>query len=89
MGGIIGSSVSAGFLLVLGLMNGYILFKLIRQMQLLVSAGINDEARPEITGGGVLFRCFRWLFKLIDRWVKCSAHLPKTGNESHYTIKVG
>ncbi|KAJ5605551.1 hypothetical protein N7510_008332 [Penicillium lagena] len=33
IGGIIGSSVSAVFLILLGLMNGYILYKLIKQMQ--------------------------------------------------------
>ncbi|KAJ5178987.1 hypothetical protein N7492_002197 [Penicillium capsulatum] len=68
IGGIIGSSVSAAFLILLGLMNGYILFKLIRQMQKVfrLPAGQEDEAW-KIEGGGVLFSVLKKMFKLINR----------------------
>lgn len=69
IGGIIGSSVSAAFLILLGLMNGYILFKLIRQMQKVfrLPAGQEDEAW-KIEGGGILFSVLKKMFKLIDRY---------------------
>ncbi|KAF9885274.1 hypothetical protein FE257_013072 [Aspergillus nanangensis] len=45
IGGIIGTSVSAAFLIVLGLMNAYILYKLIKQMQKVLNLpeGQEDE----------------------------------------------
>jgi nickel/cobalt transporter (NiCoT) family protein len=67
VGGIIGSSVSAAFLIILGLMNGYIMWKLILQLQKLIEQGSEDESPFDITGGGLLFRCFRRMFKFIDR----------------------
>lgn len=72
IGGIIGSSVSAAFLILLGLMNGYILFKLIRQMQKVFSLapGQEDDAW-KIEGGGPLFSILKKMFKLIDRYVLC------------------
>lgn len=71
IGGIIGSSVSATFLILLGIMNAYILFKLIKQMQKVFSLSEDqaDEAW-KIEGGGVLFSILKKMFKLIDRYVK-------------------
>ncbi|CAI7678355.1 unnamed protein product [Penicillium manginii] len=68
IGGIIGSSVSAAFLILLGLMNGYILYKLIKQMQKVFNLpeGQEDEAW-KIEGGGFLFNILKKMFKLIDR----------------------
>ncbi|KAJ5645698.1 hypothetical protein N7507_011709 [Penicillium longicatenatum] len=68
IGGIIGSSVSAAFLILLGLMNVYILFKLIKQMQKVFNLpeGQEDEAW-KIEGGGPLFSILKKMFKLIDR----------------------
>ncbi|KAJ5103113.1 hypothetical protein N7532_003642 [Penicillium argentinense] len=68
IGGIIGSSVSAAFLILLGLMNGYILYKLIAQMRKVFNlpAGQEDEAW-KIEGGGILFSVLKKMFKLIDR----------------------
>ncbi|KAF4762773.1 hypothetical protein HAV15_007580 [Penicillium sp. str.  len=68
VGGIIGTSVSAAFLILLGLMNAYILYKLIKQMQKVFSLpeGHEDEAW-KIEGGGVLFSVLKKMFKLIDR----------------------
>lgn len=69
VGGIIGSSVSAAFLIALGLMNAYILYKLIVQLQKVIRMQPEQEAREawKVEGGGVLFRILRKMFKLIDR----------------------
>ncbi|KAL4749237.1 hypothetical protein BDW72DRAFT_214201 [Aspergillus terricola var. indicus] len=68
IGGIIGTSVSAAFLILLGFMNAYILYKLYNQMQKVLNLpeGQEDEAW-KIEGGGVLFRVLKRAFKLIDR----------------------
>ena len=60
--------MSAAFLILLGLMNGYILYKLIQQMRkvLRLPQGYEDEAW-KIEGGGILFAIFKKMFKLIDR----------------------
>jgi high-affinity nickel-transport protein len=70
IGGIIGSSVSAAFLLLLGLMNGYILYKLILQLRLIFELPVGHESSPaalHVEGGGPLFRILKRMFKLIDR----------------------
>ncbi|KAF2875297.1 high-affinity nickel transport protein-like protein [Massariosphaeria phaeospora] len=68
VGGIIGTSVSAAFLLLLGIMNIYILVKLIAQMRRLVRCAPGTESREfKIQGGGCLFPILQRLFKLIDR----------------------
>lgn len=70
VGGIVGSSVSAAFLLLLGAANAYILYLIIKQLRKLLHAQRNG---PEITetfkleGAGFFFRVFKRLFKLIDR----------------------
>ncbi|KAL5332900.1 high-affinity nickel-transport protein-domain-containing protein [Aspergillus crustosus] len=68
IGGIIGTSVSAAFLILLGVMNAYILYKLYRQMQKVLDLpeGQEDEAW-KIEGGGVLFSVLKRMFKLVDR----------------------
>ena len=68
VGGIIGSAVSASVLILLGLMNAYILYKLIKQMQkvLRLPEGHEDEAW-KVEGGGVLFSVLKKMFKLINR----------------------
>ncbi|PYH43108.1 NicO-domain-containing protein [Aspergillus saccharolyticus JOP 1030-1] len=68
IGGIIGTSVSAAFLILLGVMNAYILYKLYRQMQKVLDLpeGQEDEMW-KIEGGGVLFKVLKRMFKLIDR----------------------
>ncbi|KAE9976984.1 hypothetical protein EG328_002311 [Venturia inaequalis] len=67
IGGIIGSSVSAAFLLILGIMNIYILAKLIQQLRLLLRTPPGQEVAFKIEGGGVLFNLFQKMFRLIDR----------------------
>ncbi|KAF2846457.1 NicO-domain-containing protein [Plenodomus tracheiphilus IPT5] len=68
VGGIIGTSVSAAFLLLLGIMNVYILYKLVVQMKRMIASDTeseNDEFK--IQGGGCLFPILQKLFRLIDR----------------------
>ncbi|KAH7076117.1 high-affinity nickel-transport protein-domain-containing protein [Paraphoma chrysanthemicola] len=68
IGGIIGTSVSATFLLLLGLMNVYILYKLIVQMNRMIATDPGAEHMEfKIQGGGCLFPILQRLFKLIDR----------------------
>ena len=68
IGGIIGTSVSAAFLLLLGIMNIYILYKLIVQMKRLIASEPGTEHQEfKIQGGGCLFPVLQKLFKLIDR----------------------
>ncbi|KAJ5143925.1 uncharacterized protein N7515_002712 [Penicillium bovifimosum] len=68
VGGIIGTSVSAAFLILLGLMNAYILYKLIKQMQKVFNLPEHREDEAwKIEGGGVLFAILKKMFKLIDR----------------------
>ncbi|KAL4925050.1 uncharacterized protein BDV17DRAFT_284257 [Aspergillus undulatus] len=68
VGGIIGTSVSAAFLILLGIMNAYILYKLYMQLQKVLDLpeGREDEAW-RIEGGGVLFGVLKRMFRLIDR----------------------
>jgi high-affinity nickel-transport protein len=68
IGGIIGTSISAAFLLLLGIMNIYILYKLIVQMKKLIASEVGTEHEEfKIQGGGCLFPILQKLFKLIDR----------------------
>lgn len=68
VGGIIGSSVNSAFLILLGIMNGYILYKLIKQMQKVLSLQEGEEEEAwKIEGGGCLFSVLKKMFKLIDR----------------------
>lgn len=57
-------------------MNGYILYKLIRQMQKVFNLPEDqaDEAW-KIEGGGILFSILKKMFKLIDRYVIASPFL--------------
>ncbi|EEH40153.2 hypothetical protein PAAG_02208 [Paracoccidioides lutzii Pb01] len=68
VGSVIGSSVSSAFLILLGIMNAYILYKLVQQMKkvLNLTQGEEDEMW-KIEGGGVLFRVLKQMFKIIDR----------------------
>lgn len=69
VGGIIGTSVSAAFLILLGIMNAYILYKLIVQIRKVIRMQPDQAAEEawKIEGGGVLFRLLKRMFKLIDR----------------------
>lgn len=54
VGGIIGTSVSAAFLILLGIMNAYILYKLLAQLRTVIHLQPEDEATEafKIEGGG-------------------------------------
>jgi len=68
IGGIIGSSVSATFLVLLGVMNGFILYKLIQRLRALVRTRPGEEPEFQLLeGGGFLFSLIKRLFKLIDQ----------------------
>ncbi|RMZ67929.1 beta-ketoacyl synthase [Pyrenophora seminiperda CCB06] len=68
IGGIIGTSISAAFLLLLGIMNIYILYKLIVQIKKMIASEPGSEHEQfKIQGGGCLFPILQKLFKLVDR----------------------
>ena len=74
IGGIIGTSVSAAFLILLGIGNAWILFVLIKRIRTILSTPAStiasqEEATPglNLEGGGFLVRIFKKVFKLIDR----------------------
>jgi len=74
IGSIIGTSVSAGFLILLGIMNMYILYKLISELRRLISLHTSSSSTDEmqrqhfqINGTGCLFHLTKRLFHLIDR----------------------
>ena len=68
VGGIIGSTVSALFLIVLGIMNIWILYKLVKELRKVMNSPIDAE-EPEfrIEGGGCLFQVLKKMFKIVDR----------------------
>lgn len=65
-GGIIGSSVSASFLIILSCLNVYILLKLIKEIRRQLGTPRISTSKTLPIGGGFLFGLFRKLFKLID-----------------------
>jgi len=66
IGGIIGTSVSASFLLLLSVMNMYILYKLVVQLRSLINDGPTAQKDPWV-GGGCLFNIFKKMFVFINR----------------------
>ena len=67
VGGIIGTSVAAVFLLLLGLMNSFILVRLVQEMRRALSQQRQDEHIFELQGAGCLLRLLQGAFKFIDR----------------------
>jgi len=67
IGGIIGSTVSSAFLLILGTLNGYILYKLIKQIRLLIASEPAIDQGFKVEGAGCLFLLFKKMFKIVDR----------------------
>lgn len=79
VGGIIGTSVSAAFLIILGIGNAWILFLLVKRIRVVLSTTSSttnsssgnqeSDAQPALNleGGGFLVRIFKKVFKLIDR----------------------
>jgi len=76
VGGVIGTSVSAAVLILLGIGNAWILYKLVQRMRIILKEEVgSDRAEAEegavagldLEGGGIMVRLFKKLFKLIDR----------------------
>lgn len=68
IGGIIGSSVSASFLVLLGAMNLYILIKLVQQLRALLQTPPGQQPEFQLLeGGGWLFHAIKRLFRVVDR----------------------
>ena len=70
VGGIIGSSVSSAFLVILGTMNGWILYKLLTSLRAAICSPVGDEQLDSsnlFVGGGCMIAVFRKLFHLVDR----------------------
>ena len=68
IGSIIGSSVSAAFLIILGAMNCWILYKLYQQLQRAIASPIGQESLDfSFEGGGCMTMLLRRTFKLVDR----------------------
>ncbi|KAK2774007.1 hypothetical protein FQN53_003871 [Emmonsiellopsis sp. PD_33] len=78
VGGIIGSSVSSAFLILLGIMNAYILYKLIQQMKKVLNLREGEEDEMwKIEGGGFLFSVLKKMFRIIDRYVPTLSKIEK------------
>lgn len=67
IGGIVGSSVSASSLIILGIMNVFILYKLIKDLKKAINSHPSRHRDFKVTGAGCLVNIFRKMFKLIDR----------------------
>lgn len=83
IGGIIGTSISMSFLLLIGIANCFVLYRLIKSMRYELAIRkrtmdrMHDESHEEpivppttVQTNGVLFRIFSRLFRLIDRPIK-------------------
>ena len=76
VGGIIGTGVSAGVLILLGVGNAWILWKLVQHLRVVLREvpDVNRERSEEgavagldLEGGGIMVRLFKKVFKFIDR----------------------
>ncbi|TVY92429.1 High-affinity nickel transport protein [Lachnellula willkommii] len=74
VGGIIGTSVSAAVLILLGIGNAWILWKLVQQMKAVLREEVDGDMQDEgavaalnLEGGGLMVRLFKKVFKFIDR----------------------
>lgn len=71
VGGIIGSTVSAVFLIVLGVLNIWIMLKLVQELRKVMNTPADaEEPEFKIEGGGLLFNVLKKLFKMVDRYVE-------------------
>jgi high-affinity nickel-transport protein len=77
VGNIVGTSVSAAFLIILCLGNGWVLYKLVQRLRAVLRERAQSEGFAEeetqiqdhfaLEGGGFLTRVFKRLFRVIDR----------------------
>jgi high-affinity nickel-transport protein len=76
VGGVIGTSVSAAVLILLGIGNGWILWKLVQRLRAVLREEVDGDreggnegavAGLNLEGGGIMVRMFKKVFKFIDR----------------------
>ncbi|EFR6818674.1 HoxN/HupN/NixA family nickel/cobalt transporter [Salmonella enterica] len=67
VGGVIGTSVSAAFLLLLAVVNFVIFCNVFRAFRKLKHTGVYDSSSDNVTVSGPLSWLFRWAFKLVNR----------------------
>jgi high-affinity nickel-transport protein len=73
VGGIIGTSVSAAVLLILGFGNAWILYRLVKKLQQMLKEEVDEDGREGIEkglgldGAGFLVKLFKRVFQFIDR----------------------
>jgi len=68
VGSIVGSSVSSAFLILFGVINAYILSKLVQQLRKAIAAPIGEESLDfKFEGAGCMMFLLKKLFKLVDR----------------------
>lgn len=60
------------------MMNIYILYKLIKQIKVLIAQEPGEEEEFQIQGAGCLFQILKKMFKLIDRYGLTSFLAPNT-----------
>lgn len=74
VGNIVGTAVSAGVLILLGMGNAWILLKLEQKLRETLREEVNEDANPvvgdggfKLEGGGLLARLLKKVFKVIDK----------------------
>jgi high-affinity nickel-transport protein len=76
VGGVIGTSVSAAVLILLGIGNAWILYKLLQRLRVVLKEELHGDraenhegavAGLNLEGGGIMVRVFKKVFKFIDR----------------------
>jgi high-affinity nickel-transport protein len=74
VGNIVGTAVSAGVLILLGVGNAWILLKLVQKLRELLNKDVDEDALTfradggfNLEGGGLLVRLLKKVFKVIDR----------------------
>jgi high-affinity nickel-transport protein len=76
VGNIVGTAVSAGVLILLGVGNAWIMWKLIQRLRAVLREEVVGDregaqegqvAGLDLEGGGIMVRVFKKLFELIDR----------------------
>lgn len=68
VGSIVGSAVSAAFLILLGIMNVYIFHKLLQQLRKAIAMPIGQETLDfQFEGAGCMMAVLKGMFRLVDR----------------------
>jgi high-affinity nickel-transport protein len=74
VGAIVGTAVGSGVLIILGVGNGWILFKLVQRMRQVLKEEVSEDRIDgsgdrglSFDGGGIMVRIFKKVFKLVDR----------------------